>query len=357
MSGQQPASAEEQARFADAFHELERGEPAAGSVERVFSAILTGAWTPAQIAGYVVALRIRGESARTIAEAARALRGAMLPVEHGHAVVLDTCGTGGDGHATLNISTGAAIIAAAHGRAEGGFVVAKHGNRAVSSRSGSADVLEALGIDLGGGDQVAAQLLDRVGIAFLMAPNHHPAMRFAAPVRRELGVRTLFNCLGPLANPAGATHQLLGAYADELLPVLAETLRDLGSKRAWVVRSADGLDEISPFGPTRVIQLDRGKLEEHSVSPEDFGLSKSPAGAIAGGDAAFNADVLRRVIGGEAHPSRDAFLLNAAASLVVAEGLEPRAATRAATAAVDSGAARNVLETWQALSRAGGRGE
>lgn len=344
-------------RFADAFHELERGEPAPGSVERVFSAILAGAWTPAQIAGYIVALRLRKESPRTIAEAARAMRAAMVPVVHGHSVVLDTCGTGGDGQATLNISTGAAIIAAAHGREQRSFVVAKHGNRAVSSRSGSADVLEALGIDLGGGDKAATELLDRVGIAFLMAPNHHPAMRFAAPVRRELGVRTVFNSLGPLANPAAATHQLLGAYADDLLPILAETLQSLGSTRAWVVRSEDGLDELSPFAATRVVELHEGKLRETSVSPEDFGLSRSAAGAIAGGDAAFNADVLRRVIGGEAHPSRDAFLLNAAASLVVAEGLEPREATKAATAAVDSGAARQLLESWQAISKAGARGE
>ncbi|MEZ4234429.1 MAG: anthranilate phosphoribosyltransferase, partial [Polyangiaceae bacterium] len=341
--------------FAAALQELEQGQPAPGSVERVFSAILGGAWTPAQIAGYIVALRIRGESARSIAEAARALRGAMLPVQHAHDIVLDTCGTGGDGQATLNISTGAAIIAAAHARDHHRFVVAKHGNRAVSSRSGSADVLEALGIDLGGGDLHATELLDRIGIAFLMAPNHHPAMRFAAPVRRELGVRTVFNSLGPLANPAAATHQLLGAFSDDLLPILAETLMDLGSRRAWVVRSQDGLDELSPFGPTRVLQLDQGKLSESSVRPEDFGLSISPPGAIAGGDAAFNAGVLRRVIGGEAHPSRAAFLLNAAGALVVAEGLEPREATKAATAAVDSGAARRLLEEWQALSKAGGR--
>ncbi|MGE3671869.1 MAG: anthranilate phosphoribosyltransferase [Polyangiaceae bacterium] len=349
-------NAEQHVRFAEAFHELERGEPAPGSVEGIFSAILAGAWTPAQIAGYIIALRLRKESAQTIAEAARAMRKAMVPVSHSHRVVLDTCGTGGDGQATLNISTGAAIIAAAHGRETGRFVVAKHGNRAVSSRSGSADVLESLGIDLGAGDEIATKLLDEVGIAFLMAPNHHPAMRFAAPVRRELGVRTLFNSLGPLANPARATHQLLGAYADELLPILAETLNSLGSERAWVVRSQDGLDELSPFAATRVVALEHGKLREFSVSPEDFGLEKSAPGAIDGGDASFNADVLRRVIGGEAHPSRDAFLLNAAASLVVALGLEPRAATSAARATLDSGAARKLLESWQSLSKVAGHG-
>lgn len=340
-----------QPTFAEAFNELEQGALAAGAIERVFGAILSGAWTPTQIAGLMVALRLRGESAQTIAEAATALRAAMLPVLHRHPRVLDTCGTGGDGQATVNISTGAAIIAAAHAaEAARPLVVAKHGNRAVSSRSGSADVLEALGIAPSPTPALAARSLDEVGIAFLMAPNHHPAMRFAAPVRRELGIRTLFNCLGPLANPAGATHQLLGAYSFHLLQILAETLLSLGTTRAWVVRSEDGLDELSPFGPTRVVELSAGKLRAFDISPGDFGLAVSPAGAIAGGDAAQNAEVLRLVLSGAPHPARDAFVLNAAGALVVAEELSPPAAAQRAAQLIDSGAARAALERWQRFS-------
>ena len=202
-------------------------------VREVFDTILRGEWTPVQVAGFAVALRLTGESAETIEAAARSLREAMLPVEHGLPRVLDTCGTGGDGSGTLNLSTGAAIIAAASG-----VVVAKHGNRAVSSRAGSADVLEALGVRTDLPASAAAPLLRQLGIAFLMAPTHHPAMRHGGVARRELGIRTIFNCLGPLANPARATHQLLGAYDDALRPVLATTLGALGVTRAWVVRMA-----------------------------------------------------------------------------------------------------------------------
>jgi len=354
-STKQPKAGVEGARsqptFAEAFSELERDALAPGVIQRVFSAILAGAWTPGQIAGFLVALRLRGESAQTIAEAAAALREAMLPVAHQHARVLDTCGTGGDGQATVNISTGAAIIAAAHAAEAGrALVIAKHGNRAVTSRSGSADVLEALGISPPPSVEIAARSLDEVGIAFLMAPNHHPARRFAAPVRSDLGIRTLFNCLGPLANPAGATHQLLGAYSFHLLSILAETLRSLGTTRAWVVRSEDGLDELSPFGPTRVVELSSGEVRAFEISPGDFGLGLSPPGAIAGGDAAWNADVLRQVLSGAPHPARDAFLLNAAAALVVAEQLTPREAAQRAAQLIDSGAAQAALERWRRFS-------
>ena len=334
--------------FRNAFGELTT--PAGLSAETaraVFDAILAGQWTTTQVGAFVAALRVKGESAETIAAAAQALRGAMVPVEHGLDTVLDTCGTGGDGLSTVNISTGAAILVAATGVA-----VAKHGNRAVSSQAGSADVLKALGINLDVPTSAAADVLRKANIAFLMAPAHHPAMRHAAPARKELGIRSIFNCLGPLANPARATHQLLGAYDDSLRPVLASTLSELGTRRAWVVHSLDGMDEISPFGPTRVTQLDSGHLSELEVSPADFGLTLSAPGAVTGGDAAHNAKILEAVLGGEAHPSRDAFLLNAAAALVVAKKLSPKDALDRIKQTIETGAARQTLNTWRQATQA-----
>lgn len=334
-------------RFADAFAEL---TSAAGlsveTMERVFDAILAGQWTPVQVSGFVIALRTRGETAALIAAAAKSMRAAMLPVEHSFERVLDTCGTGGDGKGTLNLSTGAAVIAAA-----AGIPVAKHGNRAVSSRAGSADVLEALGIPVDLPANAARYVLEDANIAFLMAPVHHPAMRHAAVARRELGVRTIFNCLGPLANPARASHQLLGAYDDALRVVLAETLRSLGTRRAWVVHSSDGLDELSPHAPTHVTELTDGALRELTVSPEDFGISASPPGILQGADATDNARTLEAVLGGEPHPSRDAFLLNAAASLVVALEIPPREATERAAETIASGRARRTLERWREAAK------
>ncbi|MEB2324975.1 MAG: anthranilate phosphoribosyltransferase, partial [Sorangiineae bacterium] len=330
-------------RFADVYAELSSPSGISpATVRRVFDAILAGAWTPVQVAGFAVALRGAGETAPVIAAAVESMRAAMVPVEHGLARVLDTCGTGGDGLGTLNLSTGAAIIAAS-----AGVPVAKHGNRAVSSRSGSADVLEALGVAVDTPAGAAAEVLRETNIAFLMAPMHHPAMRHGGVARRELGIRTVFNVLGPLANPARATHQLLGAYEDALRPVLAESLAALGVTRAWVVRGADGLDEISPFGATRVTELAGGRLTEHVIAPEDFGVPKSALGAVAGGDAAYNARALERVLSGERAPATDAFVLNAAAALVVADGLAPRAAADRARDALASGAARRTLEQWR----------
>ena len=329
--------------FAGVFAEL--SSPGGISPERVrevFDAILRGEWTPVQVAGFAVALRLRGESAEIIAAAAGSLRDAMLAVPHGFDRVLDTCGTGGDGSGTLNLSTGAAVVAAA-----AGVRVAKHGNRAVSSRAGSADVLEALGVPTDLPASAAARLLSEVGIAFLMAPTHHPAMRHGGVARRELGIRTIFNCLGPLANPARATHQLLGAYDDALRPVLARTLRTLGVERAWVVRGADGLDELSPFGPTRVSVLAGGRVDELEVHPSDFGLPCSAAGAIAGGDASDNARALAALLGDEPHPARDALLLNAAGALVVALDVEPGRASDIAREALATGRARELLERWR----------
>jgi anthranilate phosphoribosyltransferase len=335
-------------RFPEVFAELTGPKGvSAPTVRRVFDAIFTGAWTPAQIGAFLACLRQNGDSAEVIAAAASAMRAVMVRVPHELDPVLDTCGTGGDGSATVNLSTGAALIAAASG-----ITVAKHGNRAATSRSGSADVLEALGIPLDVPAAAQSRVLIKAGIAFLFAQAHHPAMKYAMPVRRELGIRTLFNCLGPLSNPAGATHQLLGAYDDSMRLVLAGALRDLGTRRAWVLRSADGMDELSPHAVTRVTELDAGKLTELEIAPEDFGLSRSPEGAIRGAEPADNAEVLRKVLAGEPHPARDAFVLNAAAALVVGQGMEPKAAAFRAREVLENGAAMRLLETWRTAALA-----
>ncbi|HEY5377848.1 MAG TPA: anthranilate phosphoribosyltransferase [Polyangiaceae bacterium] len=333
MSGETP-------RFADVFAELTAPSGLSPkTVRRVFDAIFAGAWTPAMVSGFLVALRLTGnETPPVIAAAASAMRAVMVPVTHSFDVLLDTCGTGGDGSASLNLSTGAALIASA-----AGVAVAKHGNRAATSRAGSADVLEAMGIPLDVPGARQGEVLAEAQIAFLFAQAHHPAMRHVMPVRRELGVRTLFNCLGPLANPAGATHQLLGAFDDAVRPVLANALSELGTTRSWVVRSEDGLDEMSPFAATRISEVDGGQVRELSLTPEDFGLPRSPAGAIDGAEPAHNARVLEAILRNEPHPARNAILLNAAAALVVALGIEPKAATERARAALESGAANASL--------------
>lgn len=309
---------------------------------RAFDEILEGLWTPAQISGLLIALRARPDSPTVVTAAAQSLRAAMVRVKHQQPKVVDTCGTGGDGHGTLNLSTGAAIMLSACG-----VTVGKHGNRAMSSKTGAADVLEKLGIPVTLAPSAAEHLLAEVGIAFMLAPTHHPAMRFAAPVRKELGVRTLFNCLGPLANPANANFQLLGAYSDTIRPVLAESLRRLGSTKAWVIHSRDGMDEISPFAPTRVTQLDGDHLEEFELNPEDFGLERCEAGAITGAGPDFNAKALQDVLAGRLHPARNAFVLNAAAALVVAESVPFRDAAARMQHVLDSGAALEKLEAWR----------
>jgi anthranilate phosphoribosyltransferase len=318
----------------------------AALARRAFDAVLAGDWTATQIAGLLVALRPGGETPDVITAAASSMRAAMVQVEHGFSRVLDTCGTGGDGQGTINLSTAAAIVVAASG-----VVVAKHGNRAVSSRSGSADVLEHLGIVLNLTPEAVADVMRNVGITFMLAPIYHPAMRHAMPVRRELGVRTIFNCLGPLANPANATHQLVGAFSSEVRPVLAQTLKQLGSTRAWVVNSRDGLDEVSPFGPTLVSEVTQTGVVEFEVFPDDFGITPSAPGAISGGDGAENARALRSILQNERHPATDAVVLNAAAALVVAEELKPRAAADKARDLIANGAAYRKLTEWVAATR------
>jgi anthranilate phosphoribosyltransferase len=333
--------------FAAAFREIAAPVgPSPNAVFAAFDAILSGAWTPAQVAGFVVALRIKGESPAIIAEAARAMRSAMVPVEHGLRSVLDTCGTGGDGLCTLNISTAAAIVAAA-----AGVPVAKHGNRAVSSRAGSAEVLEALGVPIDLPANRQAAVLEQAGICFLFAPTHHPAMRHAAVARRELGIRTIFNILGPLANPARATHQLLGTYDDALRPVMAETLRSLGIRRAWVVRGEDGMDEVSPSGPTRVTEVDDGSISERVVGPEDFGLTRQPSEAASGTNAAGNARAIESILRGEPNICRQAVVLNAAAAIAVARGGDLKDAAADADRAVSTGQAMAKLDLWKSVAQ------
>ncbi len=337
----------EQASFADVIAALTSGgAPSKDLVRGAFEAILAGAWTPVQVGAFAVGLRVRGESAAAIVAGVEAMRGAMDAVDHGLDAVLDTCGTGGDGGHTLNLSTAAAIVVAACG-----FTVAKHGNRSISSRCGSADVIEALGISIDLPSAAQAGVLREAKITFLFAPAHHPALRHASVARRELGVRTIFNALGPLANPARATHQLLGVYDDALRPIAAQALASLGTTRAWVVRSTDGLDEVSPSAPTRVSEVAGGEVRERTIAPEDFGLAPSDRRAIAGGTAPENAEAIVRILEGGAHAALDAVLLNAAAALAVADsGASLRACAERARDAVTSGAARERLELWRAAA-------
>jgi anthranilate phosphoribosyltransferase len=308
--------------------------------EQVFTALMDGVYDEMQMAALLVALAAKGETAAELAGGARVLRGraaaVVLP-----AGTLDTCGTGGDGHGTLNISTATAIVAAACG-----VPVAKHGNRAVSSKAGSADVLERLGVNLLATEVQAEHCLRTAGLAFLFAPHYHAAMRHVAPVRKALGVRTLFNLLGPLSHPGGADFQLMGVYAPHLLIPMAEALRTLGSRRAWVVHGSDGLDELTTTGHTTVAELRDGQVQMLTVTPEQAGLPRAPLAALCGGDPAGNAAALSRLLDGETGAYRDIVLLNVAAALVIAGRVVhlPDGVALAA-AALDSGAARRVLQT------------
>ncbi len=333
--------------FAEVFARIESRSLAPDEVRAAFGAILTGAWTPVQIGAFAAALRMRGESAETIVAAAEALRAVMTPVDHDLVDVVDTCGTGGDGAHTLNVSTAAAIVVAA-----AGCFVAKHGNRSVSSRCGSADVVDALGIPIDIEPARQREVLRDARIAFLMAPAHHPALRHAATARRELGLRTIFNALGPLVNPARATHQLVGVYDDALRPLMAAALGQLGVRRAWVVRSEDGLDEISPCAPTRVSVLEDGAVTELVVTPRDFGVEPIDLEALRGGDATENAAAIVAMLGGEGHPALSAVILNAAAALSLVRGHDLRACAEEARSVVESRRAHETLENWRLIARA-----
>jgi anthranilate phosphoribosyltransferase len=275
--------------------------------------ILEGEATGAQIAAFAVGLRMKGETPDEIAGLAQAVRDRVSPLRSRCSPLIDTCGTGGDNAGTFNISTTAALVTASCGVA-----VAKHGNRAVSSRTGSADVLESLGVRLDLTPEDASRSLDLLGITFLFAPNYHTALRHAAGPRREMGLRTVFDVLGPLTNPAGATRQLLGVYADALVRPIAEVLRRLGSERAWVVHGRDGLDELTVFAKSHVAELKDGTIREFELDPAVLELAHTDRSGVAGGDAATNARRIRAVLGGEKGAARDIVLLNAAAALLVA---------------------------------------
>jgi anthranilate phosphoribosyltransferase len=312
-------------------------------MEAAVDTILRGEATPAQVGGLLVALHMKGETAEELAAAARAMRKHAVPVKVQAAPpILDTCGTGGDGSGSFNISTTAAIVVAGCG-----VTVAKHGNRAATSRSGSADVLEALGVNLELTPEQIGRCIDDVGIGFMFARVHHPAMRHAAPVRAELGVRTLFNFLGPLTNPAGATHQLLGVGDGTRLQMMADVLRRLGTTGAWVVHGHGGLDEVALSGPTEVAALQGDQVKRFRVTPADFGVDEASADALVGGDAQENAAITRAILSGEKGPRRDAVVVNAAAALCAA-GVEQTPADAAARVreAIDSGAARARLDAW-----------
>ena len=332
--------------FAEVFARIESRSLDAKDVGAAFRAILSGAWTPVQIGAFASALRLRGESAEMIVAAAEALRSVMAAVDHDLAEVIDTCGTGGDGKHTLNVSTAAAIVVAG-----AGVHVAKHGNRSVSSRCGSADVVDALGIPIDVAPDRQHQVLRDARITFLMAPAHHPALRHAAQARRELGLRTIFNALGPLVNPARASHQLVGVYDDALRPIMATALGKLGVKRAWVVRSVDGLDELSPSGETRVSVLENGTVTERLVVPEDFGIERIHLDALRGGDATENAAAIMAMLDGEAHPALAAVVLNAAAALSLVRGGDLRACADEAREAIASQRAKATFGAWQVAAR------
>lgn len=302
-----------------------------------FGACLRGEPSPAQIAAAVTAMRLRGETIGEITACARALRREAVVLDHPHDVI-DVCGTGGDGAHSLNISTAVAFVAAG-----GGLKVAKHGARAVSSKSGSSDVLTALGVNIAAGPKQQRRALDEAGVCFLFAPAHHGAMRHVMPIREELGFRTIFNILGPLANPAGAKRQVLGVFDGRWVEPLARVLGALGATRAWVVHG-DGLDELTTTGESQVAEWREGAVRLFNVTPEAVGLPRATLADLRGGEPAQNAAAMRGLLDGETGPYRDVVLLNAAAAFLVAERAETlREGVALAAAAIDNGAAAGAL--------------
>jgi len=308
---------------------------------RVFSDIMTGSATDAQIAALIVSLRMKGESVEEITGAASVMREkATLVCPKNKENVIDTCGTGGDNLNTFNISTASAFVAAG-----AGATVAKHGNRSVSSKCGSADVLESLGVNISISPDKIRDCLDKVGIGFLFAVSLHKAMKYAIAPRKEIGVRTIFNILGPLTNPAMATSQLMGVFSPSLTETMALVLRNMGSRSAFVVHGLDSLDEISLSSPTQVSELKNGTVKTYTIQPEDFGLKRTPLSEIKGGDPSENAVIIRDVLNGKPGPQRDIVILNSAFALAAA-GLvsDPKEGIELASKTIDSGDALRKLE-------------
>ena len=326
---------------------VERKDLSATDMEAVMRLIMTGQATPAQIGGFLVGLRMKGETVDEITAAATVMRELATRVEVAGPHLVDTCGTGGDGASTFNISTASAIVTAAAGAR-----VAKHGNRSVSSSSGSADVLEAAGVRLDLAPEQVAACIDKVGVGFLFAPQHHSAMKHAIGPRKEMRVRTVFNLLGPLTNPAGAPNQVLGVFSPHWVEPLAQVLKRLGSEHVLVVHADDGLDEISIAAPTRVAELKDGEVSVYTVTPEDFGLQRADLRAIAVTDAAQSLEMIRAVLGNQPGPARDIVMLNGGAAIYAA-GLAPTLTEGVARAGavIENGKARQTLEALVEVSK------
>lgn len=322
------------------------GAPLSGDQMRAaIGVILSGDASDIEIAGFLAALRARGETVEEIAAAAEAMREKALRVD-APADAIDTCGAGGDGAGTFNISTAAALIVAG-----AGIPVAKHGNRAASSQSGSSDVLSALGVRLDAPPETISRCIREAGVGFMFAALHHKAVGHAAAARKALGVRTMFNLLGPLSNPAGVKRQLIGIFSRDLLRPIAEALPRLGVEAAWVVHGSDGLDELTTVGPSYVASLKNGVVEEFEVTPEQAGLSRAAPEHLKGGAPEDNAEAIRRLLDGAGGPFRDIAVFNAAAALVVAEKAENlKVGAQLAAQAIDSGAAKRALVRLVAIS-------
>ena len=323
---------------------IQRKDLNEAEMSQMISDIFSGDITDAQTGAFMAALATKGETFEELAGAAKAMRRKARRIQNSAAAIVDTCGTGGDGANTFNISTTTAFVVAGCG-----VTVAKHGNRSVSSQCGSADVLEALGVKIDTDPELVEEAVDQIGIGFLFAPVFHGAMRFAAKARKEVGLRSIFNMLGPLTNPAAANCQLLGVYAPELTEMFANALKLLGAKRAFVVHGHDGMDEISVCAPTRVSELNDGMIRTYDITPAQFEINQAGPDELTGGDPATNAGITNAVLKGEKSPRRDVVLLNAAAALVAAgKAQDFNAGIRLAENSIDSGAA---LDKLQALAR------
>jgi anthranilate phosphoribosyltransferase len=326
---------------------LDRESLSREEATRAADIIMGGSATPSQIAGFLVALRMKGETAPEVAGFVESMRrhSVRLNIEDPEAV--DSVGTGGDGAGSFNISTASALVAAA-----AGVTVAKHGNRSVSSRCGSADLLEATGGNIDPGPERVAECIDRIGFGYMFAPRFHPAMKHALPPRRELGVRTIFNILGPMTNPAGVKRLLLGVYDKALMPLMAEVLAITGVDRVMIVHSQDGLDEISISAPSDYVEMSQGRITEGLIHPEDVGLAMHSGDTVAGGDAAENLAILKSVLAGQKSAYRDVVVLNAGALIMIAGQADMMAAgVSQAIGAIDSGQASTLLANWVKASQ------
>jgi len=326
---------------------VDRKDLSQSETGEAFDAIMSGEATPAQIAGFLVALKMKGETVAEIAGGAASMRKHAVFVDAGGAAVVDTCGTGGDGLDTFNISTTAAFVAAG-----AGVPVAKHGNRAIGSRCGSADVLAALGVNIEAETETVERCIREAGIGFLFAPRLHPAMKHALGPRRELGVRTIFNMLGPLTNPAGAKHQVIGVFAPELTETFAQVLAMLGCRRAFVVHGHDGMDEITVTAATRVSELSGGRVRTYEFDPREFIGEYAELPALRGGDPTQNAEITRAILQGRRGPCRDIVCLNAAAAIVAGGcAADMKEGWRKANDSIDSGRAMKALESLARISK------